>query len=163
MLKFKRNDQRFGVTTWELEKDWGPIMRKIIMILELAIIIALIFVLFTEEKAEAIEEPEARYFLMEATAYYPGPECCDPWANWKTYTGDDAGKGSIAIDPKNGPLKLGQKIFVEGYGYGICNDIGGAIKEWKIDLCYDTLEEAKEWGRKLVKVYLVEGEIYGQR
>jgi len=157
MLKFKRNDQRFGVTTWELEKDWGPIMRKIIIILELAIIIALIFVLFTEEKAEAIEEPEVKYFLMTATAYYPGPESCYPYADGLTATGAKAGKGCIAIDPKSGPFKFGQKVFVEGYGYGICNDVGGAIKEWKIDLCYNTLEEAKEWGKKLVKVYIVEG------
>ena len=157
MLKLKRKYNKYGMTTWELEKDWGAIMRRIIIILELAIIIALFFILFTEEKAEAIKEPEAKYFIMEASAYYPGPECCEPHADWKTATGADAGKGCIAIDPENGPLKLGQEVFVEGYGYGICNDVGGAIKGWKLDLCYDTLEEAKEYGRKLIKVFVVGG------
>lgn len=157
MWKLIRKYDQYGMTTWEMGKDWGAIMRRLIMIIEVAIIIALVFVLFTEERAEAIKEPEAKHFIMEASAYYPGPECCDPFADWKTATGADAGKGCIAIDPKNGPLKLGQKVFVEGYGYGICNDVGGAIKGWKIDLCYDTLDEAKEYGRKLVKVFLIEG------
>ncbi|MBA7587325.1 putative protein YuiC [subsurface metagenome] len=51
---------------------------------------------------------------------------------------------------------MGQMIWVEDYGLGKCNDRGSAIKGWKIDLCFDTLEEAKEWGRKLVKVYVLE-------
>ena len=157
MRKLIRKYDQYGMTTWELGKDWGAIMRRLIMIIEVAIIIALIFVLFTEKRAEATEEPEAKHFIMEASAYYPGPECCDPFADWKTATGADAGKGCIAIDPKNGPLKLGQKVFVEGYGYGICNDVGGAITEWEVDLCYNTLKEAKDYGRKLVKVYLLEG------
>ncbi|GAH33352.1 unnamed protein product [marine sediment metagenome] len=64
---------------------------------------------------------------MLSTAYTPGIESCGIWADGFTYTGDIVGKGCIAIDPNAGILKLGQKVFVEGYGYGICNDIGGAI------------------------------------
>jgi len=99
--------------------------------------------------------PKQKYFLMTATAYYPGVESCGEWADGYTYTGDVAGYGCIAIDPK-GPLKLGQRVYVEGYGYGVCNDIGGAIKGWKIDVCFDTYEEAIEWGVKLVKVYIMD-------
>ena len=95
-----------------------------------------------------------KYYLLTATAYYPGPECTYPFDDGFTATGDIAGKGSIAIDPK-GPLKLGQKVYVVGYGEGICNDVGSAIKGWKIDVCFDTLNEAKEWGVKLVKVYVL--------
>jgi len=76
--------------------------------------------------------------------------------NGLTFTGDKAGKGCIAIDPKNGPLELGQKVYVEGYGYGVCNDIGGAIKDWEIDCCYETLKEAQEHGVKLVKVFVID-------
>ena len=157
MQKLIRKYDQYGVTTWELEKDWGAIMRRLIMIIELAIIITLLSLVFLEDRAEAIKEPEAKYFLMTATAYYPGPECCHPYADGLTATGAKAGKGCIAIDPENGPLKLGQKVFVEGYGYGICNDVGGAITEWELDLCYETLQEAKDYGRKLVKVFIVEG------
>lgn len=156
MLKLKSKYNKYGMRTWELGKDWEAIMRTIIIILEILIIIVLMFI-YLEEKAEAVKEPEAKYFLMTATAYYPGPECCHPYADGFTATGAVAGRGCIAIDPENGPLKLGQKVFVEGYGYGICNDVGGAITEWELDLCYETLEEAEKYGRKLVKVFLVEG------
>ena len=103
------------------------------------------------------ETNEQKYYLMTATAYYPGPESCYPFDDGFTAIGDIAGKGCIAIDDKNGPLRMGQMIYIEGYGRGKCNDRGSAIKDWKIDLCFDTLEEAREWGRKLVKVYLIEG------
>ena len=96
-----------------------------------------------------------KYYLLTATAYYPGIECCYPHHNGLTATGAKAGYGCIAIDPK-GPLKMGQKVYVEGYGYGVCNDVGSAIKGWKIDVCFDTYEEAVEWGVQLVKVYVLE-------
>ena len=102
-------------------------------------------------------KPKQKYFIMVATAYYPGVESCGVWADGYTYTGAIAGKGCIAIDPKAGILKLGQEVYVEGYGQGTCNDIGSAIKGWKIDVCFNTLEEAKEWGVRLVKVYVKGG------
>ena len=99
--------------------------------------------------------PEYKYYELTATAYYPGPECTYPHNDGFTATGDVAGKGSIAIDPVNGPLRFGQRVYVEGYGEGVCNDVGSAIKGWRIDVCFDTLNEAKEWGVKLVKVYVL--------
>ena len=63
----------------------------------------------------------------------------------------------MAIDPVNGPLNMGQRVYIEGYGYGVCNDIGGAIRGWEADACFDAHEEALEWGVRLVKVYLIEG------
>ena len=120
-------------------------MKKLIIILQ---IIAIIFLLSVKPEQANTD----KYYYMTATAYYPGAECCGIWADGFTYTGDIAGRGCVAIDHKAGILKLGQKLYIEGYGYGTANDIGGAIKGWKIDLCFDTLEEAKEWGVKLVKV-----------
>ena len=140
---------------WENKKDWGAIMRKLIIAIEIIAIILLLAAI-PEKEAGAVEEIEMKHFVMEATAYYPGPECCYPHDNGLTATGAIAGKGCIAIDPENGPLKLGQRVYVEGYGYGICNDVGGAIKGYDLDLCYDTLQEAKDWGRKLVKVYIID-------
>ena len=52
-------------------------------------------------------------------------------------------------------MKMGQRVYVEGYGEGVCNDVGSAIKGWRIDVCFDTYEEAVEWGIKLVKVYVL--------
>ena len=144
---------------WETGTDWGKIIRRAIIIIQIITIIILLTAIpakqATTKPKEKQEEP--KYFIMEATAYYPGEECCWPYADGKTAYGHEAGKGSIAFDPDAGILKPGQKVYIPGYGHGICNDTGGAIKGWKIDLCFDTLQEAKEFGRQLVKVYLTEG------
>ena len=97
-----------------------------------------------------------KYYFLTATAYYSGAECTYPYDDGYTAIGHVAGKGSIAIDPVNGPLQFEQRVYVEGYGEGICNDVGSAIKGWRIDVCFDTLNEAVEWGVKLVKVYVLE-------
>lgn len=123
-------------------------MKKLIILIEIIIIILLLYVI---PRAE-----ESKYFILEATGYYPGPESCAPFDDGFTATGDVAGRGSIAIDDKSGPLHMGQRVWVEGYGPGKCNDRGSAIKGWKIDLCFETYEEALEWGRKLIKVYVLE-------
>jgi len=140
---------------WESQNNPGMIMRRIIIILEIITILLLLAALPGEQAKEIIIK-ETKFFYMEATAYYPGKECCEPWDNGLTFTGAKAGKGCVAIDPESGPLKLGQKVYVEGYGFGICNDIGAAITGYDLDLCYDTLKEAREWGIKLVKVYVLD-------
>jgi len=127
-------------------------MKKLIILIEI-IIIALLFIAI-----EPVAEVEPKYFEMIATAYTPGAESCWPFDDGFTATGDIAGYGSIAIDPDAGILKMGQRVYVEGYGIGKCNDVGSAIKGWRIDLCFNTLEEAQEWGIKKVKVYILEGE-----
>jgi len=129
-------------------------MKKIIILIEIIILILLIYMVIPKQGNG--EEP--KYFILEATGYYPGSECTYPFDDGFTAIGDVAGRGSIAIDDKNGPLRMGQRVWIEGYGLGKCNDRGSAIKGWKIDLCFSTLEEAKEWGRKLTKVYLLGGE-----
>ena len=127
-------------------------MKKLIILIEIIIIILLLYVTLAK-----LEAKEPKCFILEATGYYPGIECCYPHNDGFTAMGDVAGRGSIAIDDSNGPLRMGQRVWVEDYGSGKCNDRGSAIKNWKIDLCFDTLQEAKEWGRKLIKVYVIEG------
>lgn len=92
--------------------------------------------------------------VMEATAYYPGPESCGKWANGYTYTGKKAGYGVVAVDPR--VIRLGTKLYIEGYGKAEAADIGSAIKGNKIDLCYETYQEALRFGRKKIKVYILE-------
>jgi len=127
-------------------------MKKLIILIEIIILILIIYIAIPKQG----NGEELKYFILEATGYYPGPESCAPFDDGFTAIGDVAGRGSVAIDDKNGPLQMRQKVWVEGYGLGKCNDRGSAIKGWKIDLCFNTLEEAKEWGRKLTKVYLLE-------
>lgn len=94
-----------------------------------------------------------RAIEVTATAYYPGPESCGPNATGYAYTGVKAGKGIVAVDPR--VIPLGTRLYVDGYGYGLAADIGGAIKGNKIDLCYDTLAEARKWGKRKVVVYIL--------
>lgn len=59
----------------------------------------------------------------------------------------------ISVDPK--VIKLGTKVYVEGYGYAIAADTGGAIKGNKIDIYLPTKSQALQWGRKTVKIKIL--------
>src|ERR1700722_18222816 len=89
---------------------------------------------------------------MNASAYYPGPEDTWPYASGYTSTHLKAGYGVAAVDPRF--IRLKTPLYVEGYGYAIAGDVGGAIKGNRIDLCFDTYEQAVQFGRKNVKVYI---------
>lgn len=112
----------------------------------------------TREAAKVLETATGSYryvdvLEMEATAYYPGPESTGEWADGYTYTGLRAGKGVVAVDPS--VIPLGTRLYIPGYGEAIAADIGGAIKGNRIDLGFDTYEEAIQFGRKKVKVYIL--------
>lgn len=85
----------------------------------------------------------------EASAYTPGVDC-----GYYTATGAKAGYGIIAVDPS--VIPLGTRMYVPGYGYGVAADTGGAIKGYRIDLCFDTLSEALSWGRRTVTITIVD-------
>jgi uncharacterized protein YabE (DUF348 family) len=93
--------------------------------------------------------------LMDATAYYPGPESCGIYAiNGRTFLGKKAGFGLVAVDPR--VIPLGTKLYIEGYGPAEAADKGSAIKGNRIDLCFETYREAEMFGRRPVKVYILE-------
>jgi len=95
-------------------------------------------------------ERDAGYVLsMDATAYTPGYDCGSV-----TATGVPAGYGVVAVDP--GVIPLGSKLYIEGYGYAIAADTGGAIWGNRIDLCFDTYGEALSYGRRSATVYILD-------
>lgn len=59
----------------------------------------------------------------------------------------------IAVDPS--VIPLGKKVWVEGYGIAIAGDTGGAITGHKIDVLMPTKEMALSWGRKTVKIVIL--------
>jgi uncharacterized protein YabE (DUF348 family) len=59
----------------------------------------------------------------------------------------------IAVDPSIIPL--GTKVYVEGYGYAIAADTGGAINGYKIDVYFPTKAEAFRWGVRKVKIKIL--------
>lgn len=94
-----------------------------------------------------------RVMRMMATAYDPGPRSCGPRCTGRTANGMKAQKGVVAVDPR--VIPLGTKLYVEGYGYCIAADTGGAIKGNKIDLCFNTYGEAIRFGRRWVNVEIL--------
>ncbi len=94
------------------------------------------------------------YLVMEATAYYPGPNNYGGGVGSRTATGMLAQRGVVAVDPS--VIPLGSHLFIEGYGYAVAADTGGAIRGLRIDLCYNTYDEAIHFGRRPVTVYLLD-------
>lgn len=91
-----------------------------------------------------------RVMTMVSTGYCPCAKCSWPYADNLCYMGYPAGRGIVAVDPK--VIPMGTRVYVEGYGAGLAADQGGAIKGNRIDLCFNSHQEALNWGIKTVKV-----------
>jgi len=96
-----------------------------------------------------------RVVIMHATYY--DPYNCGGSGSGRTRTGLLGCYGVVAVDPRFIPL--GTKLYVEGYGYAVAADTGGAIKGNRIDLCVDTVRDAKritikDWKR--VRVHILD-------
>ena len=100
-----------------------------------------------------VSSPSGRSIQMEATGYTAYCNGC----SGKTATGinlrSNPNARVIAVDPSIIPL--GTKVWVEGYGYAIAADKGGAIKGNKIDVHFATTSQAYAWGRKTVVVKIL--------
>jgi len=71
-----------------------------------------------------------------------------------TYTGVYPRVGTVAVDPA--VIPLGSRLWIEGYGYGIAQDTGGFIQGNRVDLFMDTERDCLNWGRRTIKVYLLD-------
>ncbi|MFK9094975.1 ubiquitin-like domain-containing protein [Bacillus salipaludis] len=93
-------------------------------------------------------------FYVTATAYTAYCNGC----SGRTATGlnlrADPNMKVIAVDPR--VIPLGTKVYVEGYGYAVAADTGGAIKGYIIDLFMPSKADAYRWGRKKVKIKILQ-------
>ncbi|SDE61906.1 3D domain-containing protein [Sporomusa acidovorans] len=89
---------------------------------------------------------------MTATAYAPGYRDNGSWNNL-TYVGGKVKKGVVAVDPAIIPM--GTKLWIEGYGEALAEDQGSAIKGNRIDLAFNTRQEALNYGIQNIKVYVL--------
>ncbi|HSK46872.1 MAG TPA: 3D domain-containing protein [Coriobacteriia bacterium] len=87
---------------------------------------------------------------VEATGYSSE----QPGLSEHTATGMLARHGVVAVDPA--VIPLGTRLYVQGYGMAVAADTGSAIRGARIDLCFDTVAEARAWGRRTVTVYLLQ-------
>jgi len=88
---------------------------------------------------------------MNASAYDPGPRSCGRRSVGRTSLGLRAGYGVVAVDPR--VIPLGSKLYIEGYGFAVAGDTGGAIKGRRIDLGFSSYREAVRFGRRSVRVH----------
>lgn len=80
--------------------------------------------------------------------------CCGSYSNGYTATGTFATEGrTIAVDKNQIPL--GSKVFIEGYGWFIAEDTGGAIKDNKIDIFKTTHQSCLNEGVRYANVYVM--------
>lgn len=106
---------------------------------------------------EAEIDPDWHVTWMWATGYAPLDNksgTCTDGDPTKTATGTYPTWGTIAVNPKIIPY--GTKMYVEGYGWGVAEDTGAAIRARTdlIDLYFDTYEQAMAWGRRQVMVVI---------
>ncbi|PEJ85173.1 cell wall-binding protein EntD [Bacillus toyonensis] len=100
-----------------------------------------------------------REITVEATAYTANPSENGTYGGRVlTAMGHDLTANPnmkvIAVDPK--VIPLGSKVWVEGYGEAIAGDTGGAIKGNRIDVLVGSDGSANSWGRKSVKVKVIQ-------
>lgn len=85
------------------------------------------------------------------TAYCPCEKCCGEYADGLTASGTVATEGrTCAVDPD--VIPLGTEIEIDGVKY-IAEDVGGAIKGNRIDICFNDHRSALQYGVKCREVF----------
>lgn len=88
-------------------------------------------------------------FLL--TAYCNCTSCCGQYAGGPTATGTTPTAGrTIAVDPS--VIPYGSRVVINGNTY-VAEDCGGAIKGNRIDVYFDSHEEALNFGVQYADVY----------
>lgn len=92
---------------------------------------------------------------FKLTGYCACEYCCGK-TDGITSTGTKAKDGrTIAVDP--GVIPYGSIVKINGNEY-VAEDCGGAIKNNKIDIFFNTHQEALEWGVKYAEVFIKVGD-----
>ena len=102
-------------------------------------------------------------YVMQASAYTAGYESTgkkpgDPYYGI-TKSGTQVRPGVVAVDPK--VIPLGSRLYIESmdgkvsYGIAYAEDTGSSIKGNKIDIYFENLADAKRFGRRQLKVYVL--------
>lgn len=85
-------------------------------------------------------------FVSNTTAYYMGE-------NAYGASGGHCHYGTVAVDPS--VIPYGSILWIEGYGFAVANDCGGAIVGTNLDLYMRSVDECVNWGRRYVTAYLL--------
>ncbi|MBQ8766083.1 MAG: 3D domain-containing protein [Clostridia bacterium] len=106
----------------------------------------------TTEIIETTTEP-TRTMFVTTTAYCPCVECCGK-SDGITASGVKAkANHTIAVDTR--VIPFGTTVIINGNEY-VAEDTGSAIKGNKIDIYFDSHEEALGYGKKILEIEVME-------
>lgn len=131
----------------------------------------------SEPVTEIIEKGDGRLFLasrgnlrfeksmtMTSTAYDLSVESCGKTPDHPeygiTFSGTRAKSGTVAVDPR--VIPLGTRLYIESldgrsdYGFAVAEDTGSAVKGNIIDLFMISESDVAAYGKRKVKVYILE-------
>jgi len=72
----------------------------------------------------------------------------------RTASGRPPEVGLVAVD--TGVIPMGTRLYVEGYGFAMAADRGRDITGHRVDLFMESRDQCLRWGRRLVKVYILD-------
>lgn len=98
-----------------------------------------------------LNKGENKSFICSATAYSGDGST----ASGRKLYRDINGISTISVDPS--VIPLGSKVYIDGYGYAVAADTGSAVKGNKIDVYFNSYNEACRWGLKKVKLTIIAG------
>ncbi|WP_270182914.1 G5 and 3D domain-containing protein [Alkalihalobacillus sp. CinArs1] len=108
----------------------------------------------TKKKSTSSSKPSSgKVLYVSSTAYTANCSGCSGITATGFNLKSNPGAKVIAVDPS--VIPLGSKVHVEGYGTAIAADTGGAIKGNKIDVFFSSKSAAYAWGRKSVKITIL--------
>ena len=151
---------------------------SVILVLLLALAVSLMFRPFAPKEIaspmptpalqQAVPAPQAETVSPESTptlvslgefkltAYCACEKCCgkdpsDPYYGITAYGYQVTAGRTIAVDPK--VIPIGSEVVINGHTY-VAEDVGGVIKENRIDIYFNTHQEALEFGVQYAEVFI---------
>lgn len=126
--------------------NWTKVMKKSVVVLT-----ALSICLGTEFAfpSKAAKAQTANYDLICSSTAYTA-DAGSLTASGRVVERNPRRISTVAVDPD--VIPLGSILYIQGYGYAVAADTGGAIKGNKIDVFFDSESDCDDWGVKTVKV-----------
>ena len=100
-------------------------------------------------EAPSIVRHDVRTFRV--TAYCPCEKCCGRFADGITASGHVIKPGDRFVAAPKG-IPFGTILTIPGYGKVLVEDRGGSITDGRLDVYFDTHQEALNWGVQILKV-----------
>ncbi|MHC4068301.1 MAG: 3D domain-containing protein [Planctomycetota bacterium] len=135
---------------------------KLSSVVNLILIAGIVFVLFgasakgglTVADTSAGESGQWETVKMRVTAYCPCPKCCGSYSDGITACNHRIRQGDVFV-AADSEYPFGTEMVIAGYNNGRAVkvlDRGGAIKGNRLDVFFNSHEEALEWGVRHIDV-----------